>query len=269
MKLINLKSKKGIVNLFADFILNKFDRFKNTVIEVSDFNHFFIINGRTDSKEVLDLSKVRDEFISEYQDLLKIVGYEESINIMDLIKYEDKSIKKCNSICFDYFDSERPIYHHKIIDYKFNSEKIYSIDNNLENTFEVSFGFESDNLKFLIPSNQVTSQFPYGYSLSMGRKLMYYGEYIVFNIKDSFLSNIITLKITENKNKEGEQEINLLIDSIHDKNVKSMILDNFDFNFDYFENKFKDYNFCNDITNQTNKKLWLIKDINTKDLVII
>ena len=62
MKLINLNSKKGVVSLFADFILKYINPSLNTVIKVTDLTHFFVINGMTESTELLDLNKLKDVF---------------------------------------------------------------------------------------------------------------------------------------------------------------------------------------------------------------
>ena len=66
-----------------------------------------------------------------------------------------------------------------------------------------------------------------------------------------------------------EQDIEVLIDSNKEENVKSIILDNFDFNFTSFNKNLNDYDFCRDILNQYEEKPWLVKNINSKDLIII
>ena len=96
MKLINLKTKKGVVNLFADFIISKIDSSLDTIIQVTDFNHFLIVNGTTESNELLDLKKIKDEFVSENQTLIKEVGYNENLSIMDLIQYNKKITESKN-----------------------------------------------------------------------------------------------------------------------------------------------------------------------------
>jgi hypothetical protein len=54
MKYINLNSKKGLVNLFADYIVKEFN--DNTMIQVSDCGAFFLVKGKTDKREYVDLN---------------------------------------------------------------------------------------------------------------------------------------------------------------------------------------------------------------------
>jgi len=269
MKLINLNSKKGIVNLFADFILKNININNETIIQVTDFNHFFIVNGITNSKTVLDLPKIKDEFISEYQDLLKEVEYDENINVMDLIKYNEK-INKETSIECDFYDSKRNLYHPILTDYEFSDNSIYSVDYDIDFKYETKLGFKTIMSGFYQSPLQVTSEFPHGYSFSMGRTLLYYSEYIANNIMTSLLGNKIKILLSTEKTFDGEQEI--LIDFNQDflssNNVKSMILDVFDFDFETFNKKLELYDICDDIKKPTESKPWLVKDINPKDLYV-
>lgn len=269
MKLINLNSKKGVINLFADYVLKRFDKQSETIIQVTDFNHFFIVNGVTNTTTVLDLSIIKDEFISEYQSLLKDVGYDENLSIMDLIKYGD-NIEKETSIECDFYDSERNIYPTSLNDYKFTSNEIYSVyyDKTLEH--ETKRGYKSIVRGFHQSPLQITSEFPHGYSLSMGRTLLYYSEYIAHNIMSSFICNKINILLFNNKNENDEQ--NIVIDCydflISENYIKSLILDVFDFNFESFNKKIETYDICDDIKKPTEGKPWLVKDVNPIDLLI-
>lgn len=269
MRLINSNSRKGVVNLFSDFILNKFDRYSNTIIEVYDLGHFFIVDGKTNSKNVLDLSKIKDEFISSFENLLDSVGIGKKLNIMDLISYEDKNLEEVKIIWFDFFDSERPVYHHKLIDHVFKDKTEYSVDYDVKKTFELEFSVTSEIDFFKNSSLKVKSEFPHGYSLSMGRRFLYYGEYIAYNVCNSFICNKFKIKISKGKDSENEQDISTYVDLIYDREIKSMILDNFDFDFDTFDKKLEDYDFCEDIRKPTTEKPWLVKDIEKRDLILI
>jgi hypothetical protein len=269
MKLINLNSKKGVVNLFADYILKKIDNKTNTIIQVTDFNHFFIVNGITNHKEILDIPKIKDEFISEYQDLLKNIGYEENLNIMDLIKYNEK-INEETSIECEFYDSNRNIYNMTICDYDFQDNDIYSINYTDDFVYETARNYKTSLMGFHQSPLQITSEFPHGYSLSMGRTLLYYSEYIAHNIMTPLLGNKIKILLSTENNFEGEQEISIDFnqDFLSNNNVKSMILDVFDFNFETFNKKLESYDICDDIKKPTEVKPWLVKDINPKDLTI-
>jgi hypothetical protein len=269
MKLINLNSKKGVVNLFADYILKRFDKQSETIIQVTDFNHFFIVNGITNTTTVLDLSVVKDEFISEYQDLLKEVGYEENLSIMDLIKYDDK-IEKETSVECEFYDSERNIYHPILTNYKFSENFIYSVNYDYDFTYETKRGYKSLVRGFYQSPLQITSEFPHGYSYSMGRTLLYYSEYIAHNILSSVICNKLSILLTTNIDNNNEQDI--MIDCyksfLSNQQIKSMVLDNFDFNFELFNKNIENYDICDDIKKPTKSKPWLVKDVNPVDLTI-
>jgi hypothetical protein len=129
MKLIKYNSKKGIVNLFSDYILQKIDRSLNSVIQITDLNNFFIINGITESQVLLDISKIKDEFISEYSGLLKDSGYSENINTMDLIQYGKSFIEGDNRhLWTTFYNSTRPIYHTEVMMSNLSNKEIQSID---------------------------------------------------------------------------------------------------------------------------------------------
>jgi hypothetical protein len=84
------------------------------------------------------------------------------------------------------------------------------------------------------------------------------------------LGNKIKILLSTENNFEGEQEISIDFnqDFLSNNNVKSMILDVFDFNFETFNKKLESYDICDDIKKPTEVKPWLVKDINPKDLTI-
>jgi len=271
MKLININSKKGIINLFTDFILNNFDKTKNTILQVTDFNHFFIVNGITDSDTVLDISKIKDDFISKHQNIFEDAGYDKNISIMDLIKYNDKNIKEESLLDTDFYDSNRNLYHSSVINYEFTNNNIYSAhyDNNL--VFEINHDYPIFEKGFYKSPIQITSEFPYGYGLSMGRTLLYYSEYIAHNVLSNNLCDKLNIVISTNKNEDNEQKIIISTDEKYNTNddITSLILDNFDFDFESFNKKLESYDFCDDIKKPTIGKPWLVKDINSIDLTLI
>ena len=91
MRKINKNSRRGIVNLFADFILTRIDKKENSIIQVTDCESFMVIHGQTTSKEVLNLDKIKTDFIEWFKDILDEVGIEK-INTLDIIRY-DQDIK--------------------------------------------------------------------------------------------------------------------------------------------------------------------------------
>ena len=77
MKYFNEKSNKGIVNLFADFLVKEINKTNqhDVVIEVTDCGKFLVVNGMTSSSKILDMVQIKDNFVSEYETLLTDFGY--------------------------------------------------------------------------------------------------------------------------------------------------------------------------------------------------
>jgi hypothetical protein len=266
MKYINLNSRKGIINLFADYILQTFNPESDTVIQVTDLNHFLLINGFTTDNSLKDISKVKDSFINEYQELLTKNNIDLGIGIMDIISFETRKMKPISSLWFQYYNSNRPIYHENII------QKIQEIENYLSLDYgDGELIYELIDNKFisrkcLNSPLQISSEFPHGYSLSMGREFLYYGEYISNEIMNSIYSSEIEITLSKDMN----NPIQIKSNSIYkEEDIISMILDNFSFDYTTFRKKFNGYNFCDDIKKPTEDKPWLVKEIDSKNLQII
>ena len=274
MKYVNENSNKGIVNLFADFLVKEINKTNNydVVIEVTDCGKFFVVNGLTNTDKILDMIQVKDDFYKEYQTLLDQFNYT-NLNIIDLIMYEQELIKKFDYV-FDFHNSSRPIYHigliNDLIDNpqpKFNS--VSYNNNRLE--YELDYSEEdTSNLSYYTYSPlNISSEFPHGYSLSMGRQELYYSEYICNQLFDVILTDKITFKYSSVKSDEdGDFQIDITSNSIHPKkDIISMVLDVFDFDMLVFNDKIKDYDIIEDLTIPFDKKPWLTKD-KTKDLIL-
>jgi hypothetical protein len=142
MRKINKNSRRGVVNLFADFILTRIDKIENSIIQVTDCESFMVIHGQTTSKEVLNLDKIKTDFIEWFKDILDEVGIEK-INTLDIIRY-DQDIKNIEK---GWIDVNKDVFVEE-------DEPIHELN--------------------------VSSEFPYGYSLNCGRLMTYYSHY-VFN----------------------------------------------------------------------------------------
>jgi hypothetical protein len=113
----------------------------------------------------------------------------------------------------------------------------------------------------------VSSEFPHGYSLSMGRQEYYYSEYICNQLFDVILTDKLTFKYSSVKQDEDNQ-INIQSMSLFPrKDVISMVLDVFDFDMLIFNDMIKGYNIMEDVTKPFDKKPWLIRD-KIKDLIL-
>jgi hypothetical protein len=267
MNFIKLKSNRGLVNLFTDFILleiienEKYD----AIIEVTDFGRFFVVNGITSRKEILNLSDITLKFKNEYNNLLSELNYEE-INIIDLIIYDNELIKK-EEFWFTFYDTERPCYSQKIIEQSITNLNYQKISNS---SVELDFSENgTDDLDFFTYSPlNISSEFPHGYSFNMGRGYYYYSEYICNHLFKTLICDEIKFKCSTVKNLNDDYNINIITDSIYNKEkMESLVLDVFDFNLNKFKNKLVGYNYIKDVTEPLGEKPWLVKD-EIKNIII-
>ncbi len=271
MNFINLNSNRGIVNLFADYILthlNK-DNEYDTVIEVTDSGKFFVINGLTNRKELLDMNDIKIKFSTEYSNLLNDFGYT-NINVIDLISY-DVELEKKDDMWLKFYSSDRIIYPQDLIDTvtnDLNKIKYHSISPELVIELDYSEKTLSNEFCRFVPMT-ITSEFPHGHSLSMGRSVLYYSEYICNHLESSLRTGDIVFKFSTKMNDDDDYDISITTDSIYkDSDITSVILDVFDFNLTKFTNEIKGYNVIKDITNPFDSKPWLVKD-KSRDIFIV
>ena len=271
MKYVNENSNKGIVNLFADFLvkeINKTNQY-DVVIEVTDCGKFFIVNGLTNSDKILDMVIVKEEFYKEYQPLMEQFGYK-ILNIIDVIIYDTELSKKPEYI-FDFHNSSRPIYHSNIMNDLIDNPQPKFNSISYTNRLEYELDYSENNTQHLdfytySPLN-ISSEFPHGYSLSMGRQELYYSEYICNQLFDVILTDKLTFKYSSLKVDEDNQ-IDIVSNSIHPKkDIISMVLDVFDFDMLMFNDKIKNYDIIEDMTNPFDTKPWLTRD-KIKDLIL-
>ena len=271
MKYINETSNRGIVNLFADFLVKEINKTNNydVVIEVTDCGKFFVVNGMTNSDKILDMVILKETFLNSNKLLLKNFGYE-NVNIIDLIVY-NRDLKKKTDYTFDFYNSSRPIYHYDVINTIIDNPqpKFNSITYNSRLEYELDYSEDdTSNLDYFTYSPlNITSEFPHGYSLSMGRQELYYSEYICNQLFDVILTSRLTFKYSSLKT-DDDNQINIQSMSLFPKkDVISMVLDVFDFDMLVFNDKIKSYDIMEDITNPFGDKPWLVKD-KIKDLIL-
>ena len=140
MRKLEKNTRRYFVNLFADYILSKFDKSENTIIQVTDCETFVVVNGQTTSSKEINLNDLKYDFMDEFSDLFNSLGVKD-INVIDIIRYEQniedlsKAWVRVNKSI--YVEEEDPFV-------------------------EIS----------------ITSEFPYGYSLGCGRGIYYYAHYM-------------------------------------------------------------------------------------------
>jgi hypothetical protein len=231
MRLINKNSRRGVVNLFSEFVLSKINKTENSIIQVTDCGPFFVVNGLTTSLSILDLNKVRDEFVDWFSEVLTDVDIE-TINIIDLIKYGEK----IKNIERGWVKVNRSLYVEEP-----------------EPVSEVS----------------VSSEFPYGHSLNCGRLMVYYSHYIFNHCYSSIGTDDVYFYFTKELDEDDDFKIRVITskgDKV-DRRVKSMILDVFDFNLEEFSNKLTKYDLIHDVLDPNKSKPYLVQD-RLKDAIL-
>jgi len=267
MNFINLNSNRGLVNLLSDFILlelNEYEKY-DSVVEVTDFGRFFVVNGFTSRNDLIDLSNITEKFKKEYSELLTELGYKE-LNVIDLIIYDSKLNEK-DEFWFTFYNTERPSYCERVIELSSKNVKYQKIKNT---SIELDFSeTNTDNLGYFTYSPlNISSEFPHGYSFNMGRKYYYYSEYICNHLFNTITNNDINFKCSIKQNSEDDFNIEILTKSIYPNDkIKSLVLDVFDFNLNEFKNKLSGYNYIDDITKPFDSKPWLIRD-RIRDILI-
>jgi hypothetical protein len=223
MRKINKNSRRGIVNLLADFILTRIDKKENSIIQVTDCETFFVINGQTTSETVLDIEKIKTDFSEWFGDILKDVGIEK-INTIDVIQYG----QEINNIEKGWINVNKEVFIEE-------PEPIYEL--------------------------AITSEFPYGYSLNCGRLMTYYSHYVFNHMYSLMGTDEVKFYFTKEEDEDEDLRIKIVSNSNYNKDViKSLVLDVFSFDLTEFSNVVKDYDLMQDILFPGKEKPYLKQD---------
>ena len=224
MRLINKNSKRGITNLFADFILSKIDTSHKSIIQVTDCGPFMVVNGLTTSEDLLDILKIKEEFIEKFSETLKSLEIT-NINIIDVIKY---------------------------------SQEINMNNKGWVIVNKTPFKEEPEPINEL----SISSEFPYGYSLDCGRLMSYYTHYIFNHMYNLLDVDEASLYFTTEQDDDEDLKIKIISNSKINKNsIKSLILDVFDFDLTNFKSRLDTYNLIDDILDPEGEKPYLQQDM--------
>lgn len=244
-------SRLSIVNLLADFILNKLPKEEESIIQVVDCTNFYVIKGKTTYNTPLDISEIKDEFITKYETLL---GDTKLSHTIDLIEYESK-IHKVTSSVFTYHDNH--------INCSYHPSQIQSFGVNPKSSYDFDFVVKeiSEDQNFIL-----SSEFPHGYSLSQGRLLYYYGKHIFYNIPSVHNKNTFTFHMSTEKGLDGDQMFYIIHNQIKEERLTSAVLDMFDFDMTWLETEIKKVDWSIELTNPLYEYDFLKKKI--KDFIV-
>ena len=231
MRKLEKNTRRYFVNLFADYILSKFDKSENTIIQVTDCETFVVVNGQTTSSKEINLNDLKYDFMDEFSDLFNSLEIKD-INVIDIIRYEQniedlsKAWVRVNKSV--YVEEEDPFV-------------------------EIS----------------ITSEFPYGYSLGCGRGIYYYAHYM-FNQMYTLLGvNNLMFKYNSELDENEDHKIKIVSDSTLPKQtIKDLVLDVFDMNVKEFNECLTNYNLIEDITKPDEPKPYLVQD-RLEDIILI
>jgi hypothetical protein len=224
MRLINKNSKRGVVNLFADFILSKIDNSHKSIIQVTDCGAFMVVNGLTTSEDLLDILNLKQEFVERFSDILTPLEITD-INIIDVIRY---------------------------------NQDINAINKGWIMINKSHFKEELDPISEI----SISSEFPYGYSLDCGRLMTYYSHYIFNNMFNLLGIDEVSFYFTTEQNDDEDFKIKVISNSkVDKKSIKSLILDVFDFDLTNFKSRLGSYNLIDDILDPEGEKPYLKQDM--------
>ncbi len=266
MKYINLNSRRGLVNLFADYIVKEFG--DDSIIEVSDCGAFFVVKGKTDKKDYVDLNEIKKTFLNDNKSDYQFLGLK-NINIIDLIEY-GITITPHNR-WYSFYPTERPVYPQYVID------RYEDINNTINSLNEVNGRSVIESEEEVIgfdyyeyPSMVIVSEFPYGYGLNTGRLGYYYSEYVVNHLFNITNSSSIDFRFSNEIGEDMDVKIGIsLYDSLlPNEYIKSMVLDVFSFDTSELKNELQSYDLLDDLKNPLGKKPWLVKNM-IGDIVVI
>jgi len=231
MRKLEKNTRRYFVNLFADYILSKFDKSENTIIQVTDCETFVVVNGQTTSNKVLDLNDIKYEFSGWFDDLLSSLGME-GINIIDIIKYGQD-----------------------IPEFK-------------RSWVEVNKSLYVEQYE---PISEITinSEFPYGYSLGCGRGIFYYSHYIFNHMYSLLGTDKVYFRYSNELDENEDYKIKVICNSnIPKEKIESLVLDCFDMDLTDFKQRLEKYQFFDDVVDPSSSKPYLVQD-RLKDVVLV
>lgn len=240
MTIFSSDSRKYLVNKLSDFILSELPISEKSIIQVVDCENFYVIKGKTCSKDILDMNKVKDEFLKKNPDLK---NEKKLLNTIDLIDY-GVEIENPNNFKNYFYNSENCSLNQSQIEY-YSKRKVSC-------SFDMFLFEDKEELT-------VSSTFPYGYSLDSGRILYYFAKFLVYNIPPNFVFEKIILSSSHDDYKFSFNFFDAENNPLQD--LDSLFLDCLDLSVEKFRKNILDSDWLNEIENQENDLPFLKKKI--------
>ena len=278
MRYITKYSVRGLVNRLAERISQKLsDNNKyDTSIEVTYHESFYVVRGYTNNPTILNLTEYKEQFMKTEKDFMDKIGVSKQMNMIDIINYKESVEYDRIPFWFEFWNSKRPLYNPTLIDFVESDQEtssglesiVYTNKIECENIFPMRF--HSNTTFGNTSSLSISSEFPYGYSLSAGKTKLYYSEYICNQLFSVLNTDRILFKMCDEIMDNGDYGIEVITNSQYtDNDVKSMILDIFDFNLIKFESDYlRNYDFVNELENPFETKQWINRD-RVKELMFV
>jgi hypothetical protein len=183
-----------------------------------------VVNGLTTSEDLLDILKLKEEFVESFSDTLKSLEITD-INIIDVIRYK---------------------------------QEINSINKGWVMINKNHFKEESEPINEI----SISSEFPYGYSLDCGRLMTYYSHYIINHMFNLLMVDDVSFYFTTEQDDDEDFKIKVICNSkVNKEPIKSLILDVFDFDLTTFKSRLDSYNLMDDILDPEGEKPYLQQDM--------
>jgi hypothetical protein len=209
MKTLLRNSREYLVNSLSEFILSEIPSNENSIIQVVDCENFYVVKGKTSYKEILDLNKIKDNFYTQNPDLK---NEKKLLNTIDLVDYGCK-LEESNKFSDFFYNTENCSFKKEI------------------------FEKESELV--------VSSHFPFGYSLDMGRLLYFFAKKLVYNIPPNLIFEKLLVTVRRDKgqmNISFQEEDGTVLETLN-----SLFLDCADLNVQKFRKEVIESNWSEEL----------------------
>ena len=99
MILSKINSKNFVVNALANIVVDEIGVQHSSIIRVFDFNNFFVIKGKTNSKEILNLKDITNKFHEKYEGVTEFSKITNTIKCINIQSTDRSKLYKYSVFC--------------------------------------------------------------------------------------------------------------------------------------------------------------------------